>query len=79
MNQQPSKVVTELRKAGKLDEAWNVGCPAVQQNPHDNYLKGAFFWVCYAYLKQVQEPIKQRGQTRGNFQPNQTELDRINF
>ena len=77
--EQPFKVITELRKAGKLDEAWNIGYKAVQENPDDSYLKGAFFWVCYGYLKQVQGTISQRGKTNGNYLPNQSEIDRINF
>ena len=79
MIEQPFKVINQLRKAGRLDEAWNVGCPAVQENPQDSYLKGAFFWVCYAYMKQVQGKISERGKANGNFLPNQAEADRINF
>ncbi|PVZ65653.1 tetratricopeptide repeat protein [Pelagibaculum spongiae] len=77
--EQPFKVINQLRKEGRLDEAWNIGCPAVQENPQDRYLKGAFFWVCYAYLKQVQGPIYERGKANGNFLPNQVEAERINF
>ncbi len=80
MEDQPSRVVTNLRKSGKLAEAWDFGCHAVQENPNDAYLKGAFFWVCYDYLKEVQVPIKERAkQNNGNFQLNQTELERIEF
>lgn len=74
------RVITNLRKTGKLAEAWEVGCPAVQENPQDAFLKGSFFWVCYDYLKEVQASIKQRAASNnGNFQPSQSELDRINF
>ena len=80
MTEQLFRVVTDLRKAGKLDEAWDVGCPAVQENQNDNYLKGAFFWVCYAYLKEVQNPINERGKNNnGNYRPNSTEFERISF
>ena len=80
MEQQLFRQITELRKAGRLDEAWNLGCPAVQENPQDAYLKGSFFWVCYGYLKQIQATISQRGKVNGNnYQPNQAEADRINF
>ena len=75
----PFRTINELRKAGKLDEAWNVGCPAVQENPHDSYLKRAFFWVCYGYIKQVQNSISQRAKDNGNFEPRVEEIDRINF
>ncbi len=80
MDEQPSRTINTLRKAGKLQEAWDFGCPAVQERPNDAYLKGAFFWICYDYLKQVQGPIKERAQqNNGNFNPNTNELERINF
>jgi len=80
MTEQPFRVITDLRKAGKLDEAWEIGCPAVQENSNDKYLKGAFFWVCYAYLKEVQKPINERGKNNiGNFRPNAAEFERISF
>lgn len=74
------KQVTELRKAGDLQQAWDIACPAVQENPADQYLKGAFFWLCYAYLKEVQAGIKQRASlNNGNFRPSQQEQERITF
>lgn len=80
MEEQPFRVITNLRKAGKLSEAWEFGCPLVQQSPTDGYLKGAFFWVCYDYLKEAVAPIKERAQSNGgNYTPNHTELERINF
>ncbi len=80
MTEQLFRVVTDLRKSDKLDEAWDVGCPAVQENPNDIYLKGAFFWVCYAFLKEVQNPINERGKNNnGNYRPNAVEFERINF
>lgn len=80
MSEQVNRTVTNLRKAGKLDEAWNLGHPAVLENPGDIYIKGAFFWVCYAYLKGFQNPINDRGKNNnGNFRPNTTEFERISF
>lgn len=80
MEEQLFKTVTSLRKQGNLQEAWEVGCKAVQESPNDGYLKGAFFWVCYDYLKIVQNSIKERGlQNNESYTPNQGELDRINF
>lgn len=80
MEEQPFRKITSLRKSGKLDEAWDYGCPAVQESPNDVYLKGAFFWVCYDYLKRVQGSIKDRSQEKnGNFNPTLSELERINF
>jgi len=80
MGEQLFRTITNLRKEGKLQEAWDLGCPAVQQTPNDNYLKGSFFWVCYDFLKQIQAPIKARALDNGsNYKPNQAELERINF
>jgi len=80
MDEMLSQQVTRLRKAGQLREAWDVGCSGVQEYPNDSYLKGAFFWVCYAYLKEVQASIKERAEgNNGNFTPDQNELERINF
>ena len=80
MDEQPFRKINRLRKAGKLQDAWDFGCPAVQESPNDVYLKGAFFWICYDYLKQVQAPIKERAQQNsGNFNPDLHELERINF
>jgi tetratricopeptide (TPR) repeat protein len=80
MDEQAFQAVNRLRKSGNLDEAWNIGCSAVQENPNDQYLKGAFFWVCYAYLKEVQNGIKARAKSNnGDYIPNSGELERINF
>lgn len=80
MDEQPSQQIHRLRKAGKLAEAWEVGCPAVQDSPNDSYLKGAFFWVCYDYLKEVQGAIKSRADAGSdNYNPDSSEIERINF
>jgi tetratricopeptide (TPR) repeat protein len=80
MTETLNQEITRLRKAGQLQEAWDIGCPAVQEKPNDAYLKGAFFWVCYAYLKQVQTAIKDRSaQNKGNDDPNPSEVERVNF
>lgn len=80
MDEKPFQKINRLRKAGNLAEAWDVGCSAVQENPNDQYLKGAFFWVCYAYLKEVQSNIKSRAEVgNGEYAPNADELERINF
>ncbi len=74
------KVVNKLRKQGDLHEAWDVGCPAVQQVPNDAYLKGAFFWVCYDFLKQVHSQVKGRADENDReYKVTHSELDRINF
>jgi len=52
--EQPFRTVTNLRKAGNLQEAWSVGFAALEQSPQDTYLNGSLFWVCYDYIKQKQ-------------------------
>lgn len=80
MDEQAFQTINRLRKSGDLDGAWNIGCSAVQESPNDQYLKGAFFWVCYAYLKEVNSGIKSRADSHnGEHTPNSDELDRINF
>ncbi len=79
MDEQPFKKINRLRKSGNLKEAWDVGCQAVEENPNAEYLKGAFFWVCYAYLKEVQSSIKSRVEGgNGDYTPSPDELERIN-
>lgn len=80
MTEMLNQEINRLRKSGQLREAWDVGCKAVQENPKDTYLKGAFFWVCYAYLKQEQASIKGRAvQNNGNYNLRPDEIDRVNF
>jgi len=80
MAEQLHQQVTALRKAGNLQEAWDLACPEVQENPEDTYLKSAFFWLCYAFLKEVQVGIKQRAAgNNGNYRPNLAEQERIGF
>lgn len=73
------KEITRLRKAGQLEDAWNLGVVEVQANPDDKYLKSSFFWVCYDYLKLVQNPIIERAKGNNNLRPREQELERINF
>lgn len=77
MNEQPFRAVNNLRKSGKLQEAWNVGFAALEQTPHDVYLKGSLFWVCYEYLKQKQEKVATRATTSGNYRPSDFEFEQI--
>ena len=77
MNEQPFRIVTNLRKAGQLQEAWNFGFAALKEAPNDAYLKGSIFWVCYEFLKINQEKISKRAQSSGNFKPNDTEFGNI--
>lgn len=75
--EQPFRTVTNLRKAGNLQEAWNVGFAALEHSPQDAYLKGALFWVCYEFIKQQQERISKRAASSNNFRPSDFEFERI--
>jgi len=75
--EQPFRTVTNFRKAGNLQEAWNVGFAALEQSPQDAYLKGALFWVCYEYIKQQQEGITKRAGASGNFRPSNFEFEQM--
>ncbi|MGF1758952.1 tetratricopeptide repeat protein [Photobacterium sagamiensis] len=77
MTEQPFRTVTNLRKSGNLQEAWNVGFAALEQSPQDAYLKGALFWVCYEYLKQQQERIAKRAASSNNYRPSDFEFEQI--
>lgn len=77
MSEQPFRTVTNLRKAGNLQEAWNVGFAALEQSPQHAYLKGALFWVCYEFIKQQQEKIGKRAVSSKNFRPSDFEFERI--
>ncbi len=77
MNEQPFRTVTNLRKAGNLQEAWNVGFAALEHSPQDAYLKGALFWVCYELIKQYQSKISKRAAASNNFRPSEFEFEHI--
>lgn len=80
MDEQNFKKINRLRKECNLSEAWEIGCLAVQASPQDQYLKGAFFWVCYDYLKEVQSQIKAKASSgNGDFSPSPQQIERINF
>ncbi|MGR5458219.1 tetratricopeptide repeat protein [Vibrio alfacsensis] len=77
MSEQAFRTVTNLRKSGQLQEAWNTGFQALESAPQDVYLKGALFWVCYEFLKQHQEKISNRASSSGNYRPSDYEFQQI--
>ena len=79
MTRMLSQEITRLRKAGQLKEAWDIGCPAVQEDSDNIYLKSAFFWVCYAYLKELQSGITDRATQSNNTAPTFAEIEKIYF
>lgn len=46
-----AREITELRKAGKLKEAYEQACALLQANPHDIWVKRGMSWVLYEHLK----------------------------
>lgn len=66
--------IRELKKTGRLVEAWNCGFSAFQQEPDNNFLRTSLFWVCYAGIKSVQQKVLAR---QGKM-PNATEQDIVN-
>ena len=47
------KKISELRKAGRLDEAYELARRELRQDPDDEWVKGALAWVRYDPLKLV--------------------------
>ena len=79
MDRQLYENITNLRKSGKLAEAWELARREAEAYPQDPYAKGALFWVCYDYLKEVQNGIKERAKhNNGDHSPNPSELQRVN-
>ena len=56
----PNQEVTELRKAGRLEEAYRRGHELLKEYPDDFRLKGSFGWVLYDKLKQIVEAARER-------------------
>lgn len=55
----PNQQVTQLRKAGQLEEAYRLGAQALQQTPNDTWLQGAVAWVHYEYIKLAVEGMER--------------------
>jgi len=53
MTMYPYKEVTDLRKSGRIDNAYQRGLELMKQHPNDKYLRGSFGWVLYDKLKQI--------------------------
>ena len=54
-----SRRITELRKAGKLDEAFKLAETAIKENPKDPMIQTAYGWVLYEQLKGVADSAKE--------------------
>ena len=71
--------VNALRKEQKLRQAWNLAQDGMIKNPEDMFLKTAFFWVCYRYIKQYQEYIAKRAKTSENYRPTESESKSLGY
>lgn len=45
--------ITDLRKKGQLDQAYQLGQQTLQASPNDIWIKREFGWVCYDLMKQA--------------------------
>jgi hypothetical protein len=61
----PNQEVTGLRKAGRVEDAYQRGHELLKEHPDDFRLKGSFGWVLYDKLKQIVETARERN-TVGN-------------
>ncbi|SDI41740.1 hypothetical protein SAMN04487867_10655 [Vreelandella titanicae] len=52
--------IRELKSNNNLEGAWQAGYQVLQQDKHNEFLKSSLFWVIYAALKLIAEPIKSR-------------------
>ncbi len=59
------RLITELRKAGKLDEAFKLAEKAIKENPKDPKIQTAYGWVLYEQLKGLAEFAKENEQLKG--------------
>ena len=55
----PSQEISELRKAGRLDEAYSRGYELIEKNPGDTYLATSVGWVLYEKVKKIVDKAKQ--------------------
>ena len=46
-----SKQITQLRKSGRLKEAFDLAKRLLNDNPNDEYILNAYAWVLYSIVK----------------------------
>jgi hypothetical protein len=63
-----------LKQQGNFADAWSHGFAAYQNEPTNTYLRTTLFWVCYAAIKAIQEPVINRQ----NKTPNGNEKNIVN-
>lgn len=57
--------ITELRKAGKLEEALALAKQAMKEVPNDVYVQRAYGWVLYEQVKGLADSAKENEQLKG--------------
>lgn len=55
----PNQEIKNLRKSGKIDEAYQRGYELLKEHPEDKYLAAAIGWVIYDKVKNLVEEAKQ--------------------
>jgi hypothetical protein len=55
----PAQEITDLRKEGRLEEAYTRGYELLRSNPEDKYLKSAIGWVLYEKVKGLVNEAKE--------------------
>lgn len=80
MDEHISQTVGRLRKSGKLQEAWDIACPAIEKSPDDKYLQSAFYWLCYDHLKEILSLIRaKQDEAENELNLGQQDLEKINY
>lgn len=59
-------VIRDHKSRGDYEGAWQAGYPALEQDVGNTFLQTSLFWVIYAELKRLLEPIKTRDIRRPN-------------
>lgn len=67
--------IRDHKSRADLEGAWQVGSKALEQDSGNAFLKTSLFWVIYAELKKLLEPIK----TRDNKMPHPNEQRMIDL
>ena len=63
--------ITDLRKSGRLDEAYTRGKELLTEYPEDAYIRSSFGWVLYEKLKKLVEIANQSQSMRKDTAANQ--------
>lgn len=81
MIQSESKQITELRKSGHLEDAWNMALGILNERPGDESIKLSAYYCAYEYLKQIAAQIKEKEKTHvgAGYNLSPTEVSQISY